>query len=170
MCLQLVYLYVTQPCLHTLMLTRFSANQSVRTILVILYYDFAKCVRFESHHMRSSPDTNWLKSGCEQKSLLASAAHCKQTLRGFWRVSLYLSTPINNFKNEEWKTSKAAYKQISTSAHGTAMVDNLIKSSHMFTKFGQFPVHMPKSWPSLFKQRELVGEVQVVSTERKSRG
>ena len=35
-CLQLVYLYVTQPCLHTLMQTRLSANQSARTILVIL--------------------------------------------------------------------------------------------------------------------------------------
>ena len=31
-CLQLVYLYVTQPCLDTLMQTRFSANQSTRTI------------------------------------------------------------------------------------------------------------------------------------------
>ena len=28
--------YVTQPCLHTLMQTRLSANQSARTILVIL--------------------------------------------------------------------------------------------------------------------------------------
>ena len=35
-CLQLVYLYVTQPCLHTLMPARLSTNQSVRTILVIL--------------------------------------------------------------------------------------------------------------------------------------
>ena len=34
-CLQLVYLYVTQPCLHTLMQPRLSANQSARTILVI---------------------------------------------------------------------------------------------------------------------------------------
>ena len=32
-----VQLYVTQPCLHTLMQTRLSANQSARTILVILY-------------------------------------------------------------------------------------------------------------------------------------
>ena len=31
-----VQLYVTQPCLHTLMQTRLSANQSARTILVIL--------------------------------------------------------------------------------------------------------------------------------------
>ena len=31
-----VQLYVTQPCLHTLMQTRLSANQSTRTILVIL--------------------------------------------------------------------------------------------------------------------------------------
>ena len=31
-----VQLYVTQPCLHTLMQTRLWANQSVRTILVIL--------------------------------------------------------------------------------------------------------------------------------------
>ena len=31
-----VQLYVTQPCLHTLMQTRLLANQSVRTILVIL--------------------------------------------------------------------------------------------------------------------------------------
>ena len=29
-------LYVTQPCLHTLMQTRLSANQSARTVLVIL--------------------------------------------------------------------------------------------------------------------------------------
>ena len=29
-------LYVTQPCLHTLMQTRLSANQSARTIFVIL--------------------------------------------------------------------------------------------------------------------------------------
>ena len=35
-CLQLVYLYVTQPCLHTLLKTRLSANQSARSILVIL--------------------------------------------------------------------------------------------------------------------------------------
>ena len=35
-CLQLVYLYVTQTCLHTLMQARLSANQSARTILVIL--------------------------------------------------------------------------------------------------------------------------------------
>ena len=35
-CLQLVYLYVTQPCLRTLMQPRLSANQSARTILVIL--------------------------------------------------------------------------------------------------------------------------------------
>ena len=35
-CLQLVYLYVTLPCLHTLMQARLSANQSSRTILVIL--------------------------------------------------------------------------------------------------------------------------------------
>ena len=27
----------SQPCLHTLMQTRFSANQSVRTVLVILF-------------------------------------------------------------------------------------------------------------------------------------
>jgi len=33
--LQLAYLYVTQPCLPTLMQTRLSANQSARTILVI---------------------------------------------------------------------------------------------------------------------------------------
>ena len=31
-----VQLYVKQPCLHTLMQTRLSANQSARTILVIL--------------------------------------------------------------------------------------------------------------------------------------
>ena len=31
-----VQLYVTQPCLHTLMQTRLLANQSMRTILVIL--------------------------------------------------------------------------------------------------------------------------------------
>ena len=31
-CLRLVYLYVTQPCLHTLMQTRLSANQSMCTI------------------------------------------------------------------------------------------------------------------------------------------
>ena len=30
-----VQLYVTQPCLHTLMQTRLLANQSTRTILVI---------------------------------------------------------------------------------------------------------------------------------------
>ena len=34
-CLQLVYLYVTQTCLHTLMQPRLPANQSTRTILVI---------------------------------------------------------------------------------------------------------------------------------------
>ena len=34
-CLQLVYIYVKQPCLHTLMQARLSANQSARTILVI---------------------------------------------------------------------------------------------------------------------------------------
>ena len=33
---KLVYLHVTQPCLHTLMQARLSANQSERTILVIL--------------------------------------------------------------------------------------------------------------------------------------
>ena len=31
-------LYVTQPCLHTLMRTRLSANHSARTILVILQF------------------------------------------------------------------------------------------------------------------------------------
>ena len=35
-CLQLVYLYVTQQCLHTLMQARLSANQSAGTISVIL--------------------------------------------------------------------------------------------------------------------------------------
>ena len=35
-CLQLVYLYVTQSCLHTLMQPRLSANHSARTILIIL--------------------------------------------------------------------------------------------------------------------------------------
>ena len=34
-CLQLVYLYVTQPRLHTLMQPRLSANESARSILVI---------------------------------------------------------------------------------------------------------------------------------------
>ena len=34
-CLELVYLYVTQPSLHTLMQPSLSANQSARTILVI---------------------------------------------------------------------------------------------------------------------------------------
>ena len=36
-CLQLRYLYVTQPCLHTLMQPCLSPNQSPRTILVILW-------------------------------------------------------------------------------------------------------------------------------------
>ena len=36
-CLQLVYLCVTHPCLHTLTQTRLSANQSARTISVILH-------------------------------------------------------------------------------------------------------------------------------------
>ena len=36
LCLQLVYLYVTQPCSLTPMQTRLSTNQSMRTILVIL--------------------------------------------------------------------------------------------------------------------------------------
>ena len=35
-CLQLVYLYVTQPRLQTLLQARVSANQSARTILVTL--------------------------------------------------------------------------------------------------------------------------------------
>ena len=35
-CFQLMYLYGTQPCLHTLMQARFSANQGACTILVIL--------------------------------------------------------------------------------------------------------------------------------------
>ena len=35
-CLQLLYLYVTQPCVHTLKQPRLSTNQSARTILVIL--------------------------------------------------------------------------------------------------------------------------------------
>ena len=34
-CLQLVYFYVTQPCLHTLMQARLSANQSMHTIPVM---------------------------------------------------------------------------------------------------------------------------------------
>ena len=35
-CLQLVYLYVTLPCLHTLVQARLSGNKSSRTIFVIL--------------------------------------------------------------------------------------------------------------------------------------
>ena len=31
----LVYIYVTQPCLHTLVQTRLSANQSARTIVIL---------------------------------------------------------------------------------------------------------------------------------------
>ena len=46
-CLQLVYLCVTQPCLHTLTQTRLSANQSARTISVILH---KKYTLTSSHH------------------------------------------------------------------------------------------------------------------------
>lgn len=51
--------------------------------LAMSYYDFAQYVCFESHHVCSSHNTNWLKLGCQQKSLLASAAYCKHKLRGF---------------------------------------------------------------------------------------
>ena len=37
-------------------------------------YEIAQCVRFERHHLCTFRTSDWLKSGCQQKSLLASAA------------------------------------------------------------------------------------------------
>ena len=37
-------------------------------------YETAQCVRFESHHLCTFRTSDWLKSGCQPKSLLASAA------------------------------------------------------------------------------------------------
>ena len=57
-----VQLYVTQPCLHTLMQTRLSGNQSARTILVILeYLIFILRIFYKNDQMRITDITINLK-------------------------------------------------------------------------------------------------------------
>ena len=56
-CLQLLYLYVTQPCLHTLTQARLSANQNARSILRTLL----KAVNIPIKYLPFPPFISWLQ-------------------------------------------------------------------------------------------------------------